>query len=61
LREPTNIVYGENVNEIPIIEKETRYEYADPNFKEEIPETFSIDIAGYSPYECSKLAADIYI
>jgi CDP-paratose 2-epimerase len=57
----TNKVYGENVNKIPIIEKETRYEYADPNFKEGIPETFSIDLAGHSPYGCSKLAADIYV
>jgi len=57
----TNKVYGENVNRIPVIEKETRYEYADPNFREGIPETFPIDLAGHSPYGCSKLAADIYV
>ena len=57
----TNKVYGENVNKIPVIEKETRYEYADLNFKEGIPETFPIDLTGHSPYGCSKLAADIYI
>ena len=57
----TNKVYGENVNKIPVVEKETRYEYADPNFKEGIPETFPIDLTGHSPYGCSKLAADIYI
>ena len=57
----TNKVYGENVNKIPVIEKETRYEYADPKFREGIPETFPIDLAGHSPYGCSKLAADIYV
>jgi CDP-paratose 2-epimerase len=57
----TNKVYGENVNKIPIIEKETRYEYADPNYRDGIPETFPIDLTGHSPYGCSKLAADIYV
>jgi len=57
----TNKVYGENVNKIPVIEKETRYEYADPKFREGIPETFPIDLTGHSPYGCSKLAADIYV
>jgi len=57
----TNKVYGENVNKIPIIEKETRYEYADPRYKNGIPETFPIDLTGHSPYGCSKLAADIYV
>jgi len=57
----TNKVYGENVNRIPVIEKETRYEYADPSFREGIPETFPIDLTGHSPYGCSKLAADIYV
>jgi CDP-paratose 2-epimerase len=57
----TNKVYGENVNKIPVIEKETRYEYADPSFKEGISETFPIDLTGHSPYGCSKLVADIYV
>jgi CDP-paratose 2-epimerase len=57
----TNKVYGENVNKIPVMEKETRYEYADPKFREGIPETFPIDLTGHSPYGCSKLAADIYV
>ena len=56
----TNKVYGENVNKIPIIEKETRYEYADPKYKSGIPEEFPIDLTQHSPYGCSKLAADIY-
>jgi CDP-paratose 2-epimerase len=57
----TNKVYGENVNKIPVIEKETRYEYAEPDFKEGVPEAFPIDLTEHSPYGCSKLAADIYV
>ncbi|MGB9760488.1 MAG: GDP-mannose 4,6-dehydratase [Thermoproteota archaeon] len=57
----TNKVYGENVNKIPIEEKETRYEFADPRYKEGIPEDFPVDLTGHSPYGCSKLAADIYV
>jgi CDP-paratose 2-epimerase len=57
----TNKVYGENVNRIPIEEKETRYEFADPRYKEGIPEDFSVDLTGHSPYGSSKLAADIYV
>jgi len=57
----TNKVYGENVNKIPIVEKETRYEYADPMYKNGIPETFPIDLTAHTPYGCSKLAADIYV
>jgi CDP-paratose 2-epimerase len=56
----TNKVYGENVNKIPVIEKGTRYEFSDINFKNGISENFSIDLNGHSPYGCSKLAADIY-
>jgi CDP-paratose 2-epimerase len=57
----TNKVYGENVNKIPIVEKETRYEYTDPRFIEGIPKTFTIDLTGHNSYGCSKLAADIYV
>jgi CDP-paratose 2-epimerase len=57
----TNKVYGGNVNRIPIEEKETRYEFADPRYKEGIPEEFPVDLTGHSPYGCSKLAADIYV
>jgi CDP-paratose 2-epimerase len=57
----TNKVYGENVNKIPVVERETRYEYADPRFKDGIPETFPVDLTSHSPYGCSKLAADVYV
>lgn len=57
----TNKVYGENVNKIEVAERETRYEFADPRYKNGIPETFPIDLISHSPYGCSKLAADIYV
>ena len=57
----TNKVYGENVNKIPLVEKETRYEYADPAFREGIPEDFPVDLTGHTPYGVSKLAADLYV
>jgi len=57
----TNKVYGENVNKIPLIEKKNRYEYADPKYKEGIPEDFPIDLTGHTPYGCSKLSADLYV
>jgi len=49
------------VNKIPVIEKETRYEFADPEYKNGIPENFPIDLTGHSPYGCSKAAADLYV
>jgi len=57
----TNKVYGENVNKIPIIELETRYDFADEKYKEGIPEDFPTDLTGHTPYGSSKLAADIYV
>jgi len=56
----TNKVYGNNVNEIRVIEKETRYAFED-KFKNGIPETFPIDLCEHTPYGCSKLAADLYV
>jgi len=40
----TNKVYGDNVNEIPVREKEIRYEFADEKYKNGIPEEFSTDL-----------------
>jgi len=57
----TNKVYGENVNDIPVEEQEKRYCFADEKYANGIPETFSIDLCGHSPYGCSKLAADLYV
>src|SRR5437016_9510264 len=57
----TNKVYGENVNAIRVKELDKRYEFDDPAFTRGIPENFSVDRTGHSPYGSSKLAADIYV
>lgn len=58
----TNKVYSEEVNEIPLVERKTRYVWKDKNFKG-IDEKFPMDSAGkypHSPYGCSKATADLY-
>ncbi|MFB6294544.1 MAG: NAD-dependent epimerase/dehydratase family protein [Candidatus Nanohaloarchaea archaeon] len=57
----TNKVYGDNVNDIPVALDGDRYEYADPEFADGIPETLSIDDCEHTPYGASKLAGDIYL
>src|SRR5437764_3623997 len=39
----TNKVYGDRPNTLALVEKETRWDYADPEYQAGIPETFSID------------------
>jgi CDP-paratose 2-epimerase len=50
----TNKVYGDNVNKIPVREKDKRYEFGDEKYKNGIPEDFSIDLCEHTPYGCSK-------
>lgn len=57
----TNKVYGDNVNKIKVEEKESRYAFADKNFQNGIPETFSTDLCEHTPYGASKFAADVYV
>ncbi|SDY32702.1 NAD-dependent epimerase/dehydratase family protein [Halopenitus persicus] len=57
----TNKVYGDNVNDVPVREEESRYQYDDPEFEDGIPETLSIDDCEHTPYGVSKLAADLYV
>ena len=52
----TNKVYG-GMEEVKIVEEETRYGYAD--FPHGIPETQPLDF--HSPYGCSKGAGDQYV
>ncbi|MCD6328707.1 GDP-mannose 4,6-dehydratase [bacterium] len=56
----TNKVYGDNVNRIGTVESLDRYEFP-KEFRLGIPETFSIDMCGHTPYGCSKLAGDLYL
>lgn len=57
----TNKVYGNNVNEIPVAEGDTRYTYDDPEYATGVPESLSIDGCEHTPYGVSKLAADLYV
>ena len=56
----TNKVYGENVNDIPTMERETRHVFSDKKFEKGIPETFPTDLCAHTPYGCSKISGDIY-
>ncbi|MBI4972862.1 MAG: GDP-mannose 4,6-dehydratase [Candidatus Omnitrophica bacterium] len=54
----TNKVYGNNVNNVEIREKEKRYEFVGT---EGITENFSVDLCEHTPYGCSKLTGDLYV
>jgi CDP-paratose 2-epimerase len=57
----TNKVYGDAPNELPLAELETRWEYANPEHKTGIAETFRIDRSKHSLFGASKVAADIMV
>lgn len=56
----TNKVYGANVNDVPLDEQETRWAFKG-DYKNGIPETFSVDRCEHTPYGCSKLTGDLYM
>jgi len=53
----TNKVYGDTPNSLSLVEKPTRYDYADG--REGIDESMSIDTSLHSLFGASKLAADV--
>jgi|SRR5215469_11606879 len=57
----TNKVYGDRPNEIALQERETRWDYADPQYQNGIPESFSIDQSKHSLFGASKVASDIMV
>ena len=57
----TNKVYGDAPNRLNLVEKETRWDYADAEYAEGIKETFSIDSSMHSIFGASKVAADIMV
>lgn len=57
----TNKVYGDAPNSIPLVELDTRWDYADPAYAEGIPETFPIDQSKHSLFGASKVAADVMV
>jgi CDP-paratose 2-epimerase len=57
----TNKVYGDAPNEISLTELDTRLDYADPKFKDGIPESFRVDQSTHSLFGASKLAGDVLV
>ena len=57
----TNKVYGDAPNELPLVELETRWDYADPADREGIDETMRIDATMHSLFGASKVAADVLV
>jgi CDP-paratose 2-epimerase len=57
----TNKVYGDAPNELPLVELETRWDYADPARREGIDETCRIDMSMHSLFGASKVAADVLV
>jgi CDP-paratose 2-epimerase len=57
----TNKVYGDGPNRLPLIEKQTRWDYADPGDEKGIRETLSIDHSMHSIFGASKVAADVMV
>ena len=57
----TNKVYGDAPNEIPLVEFETRFDYARPEDHEGVNETFRIDHSLHSLFGASKVSADVLV
>lgn len=55
----TNKVYGDAPNELPLVELETRYDYADPEDFDGIDENCRIDQCLHSLFGASKAASDL--
>jgi CDP-paratose 2-epimerase len=55
----TNKVYGDNPNRVPLVELDTRWDYADASLSEGVDETMSVDHCTHSLFGASKLAADL--
>lgn len=57
----TNKVYGDAPNERPLVELETRYDYANPEEYDGIDESCRIDATMHSLFGASKTAADVLV
>ncbi|MGQ0433560.1 MAG: NAD-dependent epimerase/dehydratase family protein [Microthrixaceae bacterium] len=55
----TNKVYGDNPNKVPLVELDTRWDYAEPSMSAGIDETMSMDGCLHSLFGASKVAADV--
>jgi CDP-paratose 2-epimerase len=57
----TNKVYGDAPNRLNLIEKQTRWDYSEPDYANGIKENFSIDHSMHSVFGASKVAADVMV
>ncbi len=59
----TNKVYGDGCNRLPLVERETRYEFSDgtPEGKYGLGEWLATDQVRHSVFGASKLAADVMV
>jgi CDP-paratose 2-epimerase len=57
----TNKVYGDAPNELELVERETRWDYARPGDYAGIAETMRIDRSKHSLFGASKVAADVMV
>lgn len=57
----TNKVYGDAPNYLRLEERETRWDYADPEYRDGIREDFTIDQSKHSLFGASKVAADVMV
>lgn len=57
----TNKVYGDAPNSLDLVEKESRWDYADQKYFSGIKETFTIDQSKHSIFGASKVAADVMV
>ncbi|HXS54579.1 MAG TPA: NAD-dependent epimerase/dehydratase family protein [Hanamia sp.] len=57
----TNKVYGDAPNRLNLVEKETRWDYADEELFNGIKENFTIDQSKHSIFGASKVAGDVMV
>jgi CDP-paratose 2-epimerase len=57
----TNKVYGDRPNSLPLVELETRWDFAEPGDRHGIAETMSIDQSTHSLFGASKVASDVLV
>jgi CDP-paratose 2-epimerase len=57
----TNKVYGDAPNEVPLIERPTRWDYARAEDRDGIDETMRVDQSKHSLFGASKLASDVMV
>jgi hypothetical protein len=57
----TNKVYGDAPNRLRLTEKETRWDYSDPEYASGIGETFPIDHSMHSIFGASKVATYVMV